>query len=326
MRRSPDVVPGPPDVMPRSPDVVPASRNAMPRSRNSRPRSSGRASSSTRRVQISDVAARAPLYLATYVLSIATLFPLYYTLDTALKTEGQYARSTFGLVSRPTFENFINAWSTSGLGLDVDMLHSAIVAVGGTIICVAAAALAGFGLSQMKPKPRRRLLIFIVAFMMITPPVLIVPLYLSLIRFNLADNFVGGILAYAALFVPFSVYLTSSFFGEVPREILESAVVDGAGPWQRFQRIVLPIGRPALTTLSVLIFLWIWNDLLFALILLQGSNVRTAMASIAGLIGQYNLPETGLAAGLLVAMVPPLVVFFLFQSKIERGLTMGTGK
>ena len=102
--------------------------------------------------------------------------------------------------------------------------------------------------------------------------------------------------------------------------------MDGAGPWQRFQRVVLPIGRPALTTLGVLVFLWIWNDLLFALILLQGSDVRTAMASIAQLLGQYNLAETGLAGGLLIAMVPPVVVFFLFQSKIERGLTMGAGK
>lgn len=270
--------------------------------------------------------ARVPLYVAAYALSIATLFPLYYTIDTALRTETQYARSTFGVATHPTFANIENAWSSSGLGLESDLVHSAVVAVGGTIVCVAVAALAGFGLSQMAPKLRRRLLVGIVSFMMVTPPVLIVPLYLSMIKLHLTDTFVGAILAYAALFAPFSVYLTSSFFGEVPREVLEAATMDGAGPWQRFQRVVLPIGKPALTTLGVLLFLWIWNDLLFALILLQGPGVRTAMVSIAQLIGQYNLPETGLAAGLLLAMIPPVVVFFLFQSKIERGLTMGTTK
>jgi multiple sugar transport system permease protein len=266
------------------------------------------------------------VYGGAYSLSIATLFPIYYMINTALKTEGQYGRSPFGLATKPTFSNLSTAWSTGGLGLDSDLFHSGVVAIGGTALCVAVATLAGYGLSQMRPKIRRRLLLPIVSFMMITPPVLIVPLYLTMIRFGLENTFLGAILAYAALFTPFAVYLTTAFFGEVSKEVLEAARCDGAGPLQRFRHVVLPMGRPAVTTLGVLLFLWIWNDLLFALFLLQGSAVRTAMVSIAQLIGNYNVPETGLTAGLLIALLPPAVVFLLFQSKVERGLTLGAGK
>lgn len=269
-------------------------------------------------------AARIPMYAASYLISIATLFPLYFLITNALKTDTAYARSQLGLPGHVTWANFVNAWRV--VGLDRDLLHSFIVSVGASVLCVAVAACAGFGLVQLGGKVARRTLFVILVFMMLTPPVIVIPLYTMMVHFHLANTFLGAVLAYGAMFVPFGTYMTYSFFREIPAELFEAARVDGAGVFRGFRHITLPLGRPALTTLAVLLFIWNWNDLLFALILLQGTATRTAMVAISGLIGQYNISIPSLTAALLIALIPTLVIFFLFQSRLQRGLTMGAVK
>lgn len=267
---------------------------------------------------------RVPLYLITYAISLMTLFPVYYMIDTALKTEAGYARSSLGLAHHVTWVNFVNAWQN--VGLNQDLWHSAIVTIGGVLLCLAVVTMAGYALSQMPFRRAQILLLVMVAFLMVTPPVIIVPLYMIMIHAGLVNTYLGIILAYAALFTPFGVYMTTAFFREIPKELFEAAAMDGAGPVQRFMRVLIPLGYPAIVTLGVLLFVWIWNDLLYALLMLQDNSHRTAMVAIEGLIGQYNVPMPELAAALLIAMIPTILVFILFQSRLEKGLTMGAVK
>jgi ABC-type glycerol-3-phosphate transport system permease component len=269
-------------------------------------------------------AARLPMYAACYLITAATLFPLYFLITNALKTDTGYARSQLGLPAHVTWSNFTNAWQV--VGLDSDLLHSFAVSAGASVLCVAVAACAGFGLVQLGGKAARRTLFVILLFMMLTPPVIIIPLYTMMVHLHLANTFLGAILAYGAMYVPFGTYMTYSFFREVPAELFEAARVDGAGVFGGFRHIMLPLGRPALITLAVLLFIWNWNDLLYALILLQTPTTRTAMVAISGLIGQYNVSIPALTAALLIAMIPTLVIFFVFQSRLQRGLTMGAAK
>jgi len=264
------------------------------------------------------------MYLASYAISLTTLFPIYYLVDTALKTDTEYDRSPLGLVHHPIWTNFSNAWTQ--LGLDHDILHSLVVSGGGAVLCVLVSTSAGFGLSQLSGRLSNAVLMVIVGFLMITPPVIVIPLYVLMVHLGLANTLLGAILAYGALFAPFGVYMSTTFFREIPREILEAARIDGTGVMQTVRFVVLPLGRPVLATLGVLLFVWIWNDLLFALVLLQTPGTRTAMVAISGLIGQYNLSYPALTAALLMAMVPTLLVFFAFQSRLQRGLTMGAVK
>lgn len=268
--------------------------------------------------------ARIPMYAVSYLITISALFPLYFLITNALKTDAQYSRSQLGLPQHVTWSNMVDAWEN--VGLNADLVHSFIVSAGASIACVIVAALAGFGLTHMSAKVARRTLFVILIFMMLTPPVIVIPLYTMMVHLGLANSFVGAILAYTAMYIPFGTYMTYSFFSEIPRELFEAARVDGAGVVGGFRHITLPLGKPALTTLGVLLFVWIWNDLLFALILLQGPATRTAMVAIAGLIGQYNISIPALSGALLIALVPTLVIFLLFQSRLQRGLTMGAVK
>jgi ABC-type glycerol-3-phosphate transport system permease component len=267
---------------------------------------------------------RFPLYAASYLITLATLYPLYFLVTNALKTDTDYARDQLGLPPHPTMANFVNAWTQ--VGLDQDLLHSLIVSACAAALCVAATACAGFALVQLGGKVARRTLFVILIFMMLTPPVIIIPLYTMMVHLHLANTFLGAILAYGAMYVPFGTYMMYSFFREIPAELFEAARVDGAGIFGGFRHILLPLARPALTTLGVLLFIWNWNDLLFALILLQTPATRTAMVAISGLIGQYNVSIPSLAAALLIALIPTLVIFFVFQSRLQRGLTMGAVK
>jgi ABC-type glycerol-3-phosphate transport system permease component len=266
---------------------------------------------------------RSLTHIMAYLISIATLAPLYYLVTTALKTNNEYNKSPFGVPSHATFSNLSAAWSS---GLDSDLWHTAIVSGGGALLAVAAATAAGYGLSQIGGRSARRFLFGVIACMMFTPAVLIIPLYVMMIHLKLSNTFEGAILAYAGLFLPFGVYMTTSFLQELPPELTEAARLDGAGPWQIFRRIVLPLSRPVITTLTVLLFLWMWNDLLYALILLPSPATRTVVVEITTLIGQYSTSYPALAAALLIAIAPIVIVFIFFQRGLARGLTMGIGK
>jgi ABC-type glycerol-3-phosphate transport system permease component len=140
------------------------------------------------------------------------------------------------------------------------------------------------------------------------------------------NSHVGLALTYTALQLPFSVYLMTSFFNGLPREIIEAARMDGAGQWRVFRSIALPIGAPALATMATLNFLWLYNELLFALLLMQDADKRTVPVGLALLQGQNTTPVPLLASGLLISLVPVLVVFFVAQRELARGLTVGAVK
>jgi multiple sugar transport system permease protein len=159
--------------------------------------------------------------------------------------------------------------------------------------------------------------------MMIAPQVIIIPLYTTLVRFHLHDEHLGLILVYVTFATPFGTYLLTSYFRAVPVELIEAALVDGAGHLQILWRIMVPIGRPALLTLGIFNFLWMWNELLFALLILQKDSTRTLMVGVANLRGQYTTSIPLMSAGLFLAALPVLAVFFVFQSQIQKGMTMG---
>jgi multiple sugar transport system permease protein len=270
------------------------------------------------------ISSRTLLNAMAYLISFATLAPLFYLITTALKTDNEYNQHPFGVPTQFTFANFSQVWNTLGLG--ADLWHTAVVSGVGTLLAVAAATAAGFGLSQLGGRAARWVLIGAVACMMFTPAVLILPLFEMMISIHLQNTFEGAALAYAGLFLPFGIYMTTTFFQELPPEIWEAARLDGAGPLQIFRRVVLPLGRPVVTTLSVLLFLWMWNDLLYALVLLPSPSTRTVIAEITTLVGEYQTSYPTLTAALLIAMAPVVLIFLFFQRGLARGLTMGVGK
>ena len=162
--------------------------------------------------------------------------------------------------------------------------------------------------------------------MSVPPTVLLIPIFKVVLDAGLLNERLGLILVYTALMLPFGIYLLASFMRSVPKELLLAAQVDGAGPLRILWSVVIPLVRPALLTLLTLSFLFLWNELLFSLVILQTEEHRTIMVGIAQAQGQFQKNIGVVAAGLLLSMIPPLLIFAFFQRSLTRGLTAGAVK
>lgn len=258
-------------------------------------------------------------------VSLTTVYPLAFMLFTALKSQKEYIlHNQYGPPMRPTLANFVDAWTYAKVGQYAR--NSAIVVVAGVVGSWLVCSLAGYALSQLRFPGRRAMFYGILGSMMIAPQVVIIPLYSMLIHMGLLNKHVGLILVYVTFATPFGTYMLTSYFRSIPADLVEAAQVDGASHLQILYRIMLPIARPALLTLGIFNFLWMWNELLFSLLILQDDSVRTLMVGVANLRGQYTTNIPLLSAGLFLAAVPVLIVFFAFQAHLVKGMTVGAVK
>jgi multiple sugar transport system permease protein len=206
------------------------------------------------------------------------------------------------------------------------LLNSLIVVGAAVVLLLIIASMAGYALSVLKFRGSGLILLGIICLLAVPAAVVMIPLYRTVSQLGMLNSHVGLALTYTALQLPFSIYLMTSFFNGLPREIIEAARMDGAGQWRVFRAIALPIGAPALATMATLNFLWLYNELLFALLLMQDADKRTVPVGLALLQGQNTTPVPLLASGLLISLVPVLVVFFVAQRELARGLTVGAVK
>ncbi len=262
--------------------------------------------------------------IALAAVSVTTIYPLVFMVFTALKGKREYLFNRYGIPAHPTMENFVGAWTYGKVGHYIG--NSFIVVVGAMVLSWIVCATAGYALSHLRFRGRTAMFLAILGSMMIAPQVIIIPVYTMLIHLGLLNKHIGLILVYVTFATPFGTYLLTSYFRSVPGELVEAAEVDGAGHLQILWRIMVPIARPAMLTLGIFNFLWMWNELLFALLILQDDRVRTLMVGVANLRGQYTTNIPLLSAGLFLAAAPVLIVFIFFQSQLTKGMTMGAVK
>ncbi len=256
------------------------------------------------------------------VLALSCIYPVFFALNNALKTNKGYILDRFGLALTPTLENFVNAWNRSHLG-DY-FFNSVIVTVGAVLLLLTVSSLAGFALAMLRFPYRKLLFIVILASLMIPVQVVLVPFYQTIILLNLINTHMGLIVSYTAFFLPFSVYLMTAYYAGLPRELLEAARVDGASLLQVWWYVMLPLGKPALITLGILNTLYCWNDVLISLLVLQ--KERTMMVGIAALRGEYTTNVPLLSAGLVLAAAPIVIIYIVFQRRIVSGIAVGAVK
>lgn len=267
---------------------------------------------------------RAAVWLIFATLAASTLYPLFFLLSTALRTADDYRRSPGGLPQELTFGNVERAFSDMGIGTLA--LNSLMVVVPAVLLLTVLACLAAYALVHFE-FPLRRTTLAIVAGMMALPPVaIVIPVFKVILDAGLLNNRLGLILTYTALQLPFSIFLLASFMRAVPGELLKAAMLDGAGPLRSLWSVVLPLVRPGLLTLMTLNFLFLWNEFLYSLVLLQAEPERTMMVGIGQFQAQFDQSLGILSAGLMMSMVPPLLIFFFFQRDLARGLTSGALK
>jgi ABC-type glycerol-3-phosphate transport system permease component len=162
--------------------------------------------------------------------------------------------------------------------------------------------------------------------MVVPPVVLLVPLFVFGVKLGWISTFRLVILIYVGLMLPFSIYMLTNFFRTIPRSLIEAAVCDGASSWSVFRRIVLPLSAAPLVTLAIVNLLWVWNELLIALVFLQDDSKKTLMVGITGFQSRYSLDVPAIMAGLTLATLPIVTLYVFGQRFFVRGLVSGAVK
>ncbi len=225
-----------------------------------------------------------------------------------------------------TIQNYTNVLQAQGLGQA--FINSLIIAIPGTIIPVFIAAFAAYAFAWMKFPFRDWIFIIIVGLLIVPVQTALIPMYTIFTDLGITGSYVAIWIAHTAFGLPFAVYLLRSFFGALPSDLFESANIDGASHVRVFFSILLPLSVPSLASLVIFQFMWVWNDLLVALIVLGGNPASAPMTvTIAGQVNSFatNIFEV-LSAAAFISMALPLVVFFGLQRYFVRGILAGSVK
>jgi ABC-type glycerol-3-phosphate transport system permease component len=257
-------------------------------------------------------------------MSVIAIYPLYYIVITAFKSREEYLNSQFLPPLRPTLESIREALGRGDLLTWT--INSVLVTVFSVLIATAVSVLAAYALARMNFYGRDAFLNGTVALMVVPPVVLVVPLFLLMVQAGLINSLPSVIIVYTGLTIPISVYLLTNFFRALPYEIEEAARIDGATTFGILWRIVLPLSAPALLTCVVVNALFVWNELLIALVFLQSNESRTLVAGLTLFKGQFSVNEPLVMSGTLIATVPMLLLYMFGQRFFIRGLVAGAGK
>ncbi|WP_114560739.1 carbohydrate ABC transporter permease [Desertihabitans aurantiacus] len=266
--------------------------------------------------------------VATVVLAVVALFwisPLALLVITALRPLSDFVAN--GALSWPgtfTLQNFADAWAIGNFA--ATYRNSAVLLLLKVPVGVFISAMLAYALAKLRL--RFGAVVMYAVFLGLTIPVYItiVPVFVMTRSFGATDSLLGLVGPYLAFGIPFEVLVLQSFFRQLPDEIIEAAKIDGAGPWRIFLTIVLPLSLPALVTVFILDAVATWNEFLFALILLSSDANKTIPVGLLNFQGQFSNNNTGLAAGILIAVVPILLAYTFLQRWIVSGLTAGATK
>jgi raffinose/stachyose/melibiose transport system permease protein len=259
------------------------------------------------------------------VVAIFWISPLALLIVTALRPLPDFIGQ--GPLSWPasfTFQNFLDAWGIGNFASTYR--NSFLIALIKVPLGVLISAMLGFALAKLRMKFRRTVMFSVFLGLTIPIYIAIVPVFIMMRSVGGTDNLLGLLGPYLAFGIPFEVLVLQSFFRQIPDEIVEAARVDGAGDWRIFFTVVLPLSAPALVTVAILDAVATWNEFLFALILLNSDANKTIPVGLLNFQGQFANNSTGLAAGILIAVVPILLAYILLQRWIVSGLTAGALK
>lgn len=262
--------------------------------------------------------------VAVGLLVLATAFPFYWAVVSSFTPESDLFAAPSLWPGRPVLDHYRALFTERDFW--VPIRNSLVVAGTTTLFCVSLGALCAYALARLEFRFKRLILGLILAVTMFPQISIVSPLYLVLRELRLINTYPGLILPYMTFAMPLTVWLLVGFFRQLPRELEEAAMVDGATRLQAFREIILPLALPGLATTAILTFVYSWNEFLFALSFTLGPERHTVPVAIALFRGQYQVPWGEILAASVVATLPVALLVLLFQRRIVQGLTAGAVK
>ena len=300
-----------------------------------RQRSRRRVEDSSERTLVSPLMLKRPagrvIYWTVFALllvsTLITFGPLYWMFSSALKSSIEIFQNppTFWPL-HPAWNNYAGAWNV--LQYPLYFGNTLILAVGAVVLQLLVSATAAFALSKLRPAGKGIIQFVFFSTLMVPPVVYLIPQFvnisdLPLIHVSLINNWAGVWLPEAASAL--NILILKSFFDTIPTELTDAARLDGANGWQMFSRIILPLSRPALAVVTIFTVVASWKDFLWPLLVLSNPDLQPLSVAIfheAGINSNYPLPFNYLMAGLVLASIPPILLFLLFQRQIIRGVNL----
>jgi alpha-glucoside transport system permease protein len=282
--------------------------------------------------QLVQVVSRGVIHAILVVVAFLWLLPSVGLLVTSLRSKAASSQTGWWTALSSggwTLDNYRDVLFSPTLpppGFADNFVNTLIITIPATILPIAIAAAAAYAFAWMKFRGRDWIFLLIVAMLVVPLQVTWVPVLRIFNQLGLTGTFVGIWLAHTAYGLAFAIFLLRNFFADLPADLFESARIDGASETRIFLRIVVPLSLPAIASLAIFQFVWVWNDLLNAIIYLQDVNKFPLTVGIRNLLGQYGNEWQLLAAGAFVSMLVPLIVFFSLQRYFVRGITAGAVK
>jgi ABC-type glycerol-3-phosphate transport system permease component len=267
---------------------------------------------------------RTPLAWAIALILIAIVFPLYWASIASVSPDSRLFGSLDLVPRHLGLDNYRAVFGERAFGAAI--WNSVVVAGATTLLCVPIGAMCAYALARLPLRGRTALLTAVLAISMFPQISIVSPLNLLLRELRLINTYAGLVLPYLTFAMPLTIWLLVGFFRQLPREIEEAALMDGASRLRTVWTIVLPLSWPGLTTTAILTFLYCWNEFLFALCFTLGPERYTVPVAIALFRGQYQVPWGQILAGALIATLPVALVVFVAQRRIVAGLTSGAVK
>jgi len=271
----------------------------------------------------SRVVSRTGGYLILLLLTLASIFPLIWMILTSLKDRSE-TYSPNVIPSKPSLAAYQFLWSQMHVGQYLwNSVRVTSVTVGAVVIL---ASLAGYAFARIDFPGKQTIFLLLLSTLMLPGAVLIIPLFLQLSDMHLIDSQLGLILAYIGGGLPFAMFLMRSFFTTVPGELVDAGRMDGASEFGIFLRIMLPLARPGIATITIFQFMDTWNEFIFAATFLHSPTQRTLQPALFALVGRYSTNWPVLTAALTVSIIPIVTVYLILQKQFVTGLTAGAIK
>lgn len=261
-----------------------------------------------------------------FLIAMAAMFvmPLLFTLISSLKDNREIFTNPFALPETYHFENYIIAWKEANMSQY--FFNSVFISVATVIVLGIVASMAAFIIARFNFKMNKVIMIFFMIGMMIPMHTILVPITYIIGTFNLKNNLFVLILLYVGFSIPFSVMVLTNFMKGINQSLEEAAIIDGASYFQIYRHVALPLTVPAISTISIFNFLSAWNNVLFPLLFINDKKLKPISLGLLNFNGERGSQYGPLMAAIAITVFIPLVIYLLFQEKVESGLAAGAVK
>ena len=264
------------------------------------------------------------IYVFLTLLAVLYIAPLLWVVITSLKDDSTLMLSPWAMPDKLMFENYTFAWTAGNLGRAT--LNSFIVCTITLILSMLFGAMAAYAIAILRWKLAKLTLTYFLIGMMVPVHCVLIPLFIQFSKLKMSNSLIGIIIPYITFSLPITIYILVGFFEGIPRELFESACIDGCSVYKMFGTVALPLAKTGFMVTGLMSFVNNWNELLLAMVFISNEAKKTLPVSLTKFVGPYNTNYCQMFAAIVLAIIPTIIVYCMFSNQIVDGLTQGAVK